>query len=211
MPKKLLRSQMNPHFLFNAHNSIRSMILIDKDRAWQMITELSEFFRYTLLNFNKVAASLDEEIKAVDNYLHIEKIRYHDSLEVSFHIDEAARKCSVPAFLFQPVVENAIKYGMQTSPTPLKVEVFITLNDGVLSIDVSNTGKLIKAAEGDGKKEEAHGASLENLKQRLELMFKDQYGFQLYEEDGWVHAKIRINYEPPEPENKFSGSKMKVA
>jgi LytS/YehU family sensor histidine kinase len=199
---------MNPHFLFNAHNSIRSMILIDKERAWQMITELSEFFRYTLLNFNKVAASLDEEIKAVDNYLHIEKIRYRDSLEVSFHIDEAARKCSVPAFLFQPVVENAIKYGMQTGPMPLKVEMFITLNAGVLSIDVSNTGKLIKDVDSDGKKEEAHGASLENLKQRLELMFKDQYGFQLYEEDGWVHAKIRINYEP---ENKFSASKMKVA
>jgi LytS/YehU family sensor histidine kinase len=192
---KLLRSQMNPHFLFNAHNSIRSMILIDKERAWQMITELSEFFRYALLNFNKVAASLDEEIKAVDNYLHIEKIRYGDSLEVSFHIEEAARKCSVPAFLFQPVVENAIKYGMQTGPMPLKVEMFITLNDGVLSIDVSNTGKLLNKAEGDGKKE-AHGTSLENLKQRLNLMFKDQYGFQLYEEDGWVHAKIRINYQP---------------
>ncbi len=215
---KLLRSQMNPHFLFNAHNSIRSMILIDKERAWQMITELSEFFRYTLLNFDKVAASLDEEIKAVDNYLHIEKIRYRDSLAVSFHIDETAKKCSVPAFLFQPLVENAIKYGMQTSVTPLRVEVSIMLNDGLLSIDVSNTGKLITDVEGDGEKEEAHGTSLENLKQRLELMFKDQYGFQLYEEDGWVHAKIRIDYEPgkngrkpPEPENKFSGSKAKVA
>jgi LytS/YehU family sensor histidine kinase len=213
---KLLRSQMNPHFLFNAHNSIRSMILIDKDRAWQMITELSEFFRYTLLNFNKVTASLDEEINAVNNYLHIERIRHGDSLQVSFHIDEAARKCSVPAFLFQPLVENAIKYGMQTSAMPLKVEVFITLNDGVLSIDVSNTGKLIKDAEGDGKKKEAHGASLENLKQRLELMFRDQYGFQLYEENGWVHAKIRINYAPAQngrkkPENKFSGLKAKVA
>jgi ligand-binding sensor domain-containing protein len=193
---KLLRYQMNPHFLFNAHNSIRSMILIDKDRAWQMITELSEFFRYTLLNFNKVSASLDEEINAVDNYLHIEKIRYRDSLEVSFQIDEAARKCSVPAFLFQPLVENAIKYGMQTSPMPLKVVVSIMLNDGVLSIDVSNTGKLIEDASSDGKPEEVHGTSLANLKQRLELMFKDRYGFQLYEEDGWVHTKIRINYEP---------------
>jgi LytS/YehU family sensor histidine kinase len=96
--------------------------------------------------------------------------------------------------------------------------VSIKLDDGLLSIDVSNTGKLITEAEGEGKKEEPHGTSLENLKQRLELMFKDQYGFQLFEEEGWVHAKIRINYEPgkngrkpPEPENKFSGSKMKVA
>ncbi len=193
---KLLRYQMNPHFLFNAHNSIRSMIMIDKERAWQMITELSEFFRYTLLNFNKVEASLEEEIKAVNNYLHIERIRYRDSLEVSFQIDEAAKKCAVPAFIFQPLVENAIKYGMYTSPTPLKVAVFIMLNDGVLSIDVSNTGELLKHATEGEKKDEAHGASLENLKQRLELMFKEQYGFQVYQENGWVHAKIRIHYEP---------------
>jgi hypothetical protein len=193
---KLLRYQMNPHFLFNAHNSIRSMILIDKDRAWQMITELSEFFRYTLLNFNKVFAPLGEEIDAVNNYLHIEKIRYGDSLEVSFQIDEAAGKCSVPTFLFQPLVENAIKYGMQTSPMPLKVVVSIVLNGGALSIDVSNSGKLLNHPVEDDKKEEVHGTSLENIKKRLEIMFEDRYGFQLYEEDGWVHTKIRIRYEP---------------
>lgn len=193
---KLLRYQMNPHFLFNAHNSIRSMILLDKDRAWQMITELSEFFRYTLLNFNKVSASLDEEIKAVNNYLHIEKIRFGNSLEVSYQIDETARNCSVPAFLFQPLVENAIKYGMQTSPLPLAVVVSIVLRDGILSIDVSNTGKLVDNVLEDGGPEEVHGTSLENIKQRLGLMFGNRYGFQLFEEGGWVHTKIRIQYEP---------------
>ncbi|MGH7491102.1 MAG: two-component regulator propeller domain-containing protein [bacterium] len=201
---KLLRYQMNPHFLFNAHNSIRSMILLDKDRAWQMITELSEFFRYTLLNFNKVAASLDEEIKAVDNYLHIEKIRFGDSLTVSFQIDEAARKCSVPAFLFQPLVENAIKYGMQTSTLPLQILVSITLQEGTLSIDVSNTGKLIPSATHDGQ-DEVHGTSLENIRQRLAIMFEEGYGFQLYEEKGWVHSKIRIHY--PAAENGRKATK----
>ena len=192
---KLLRYQMNPHFLFNAHNSIRSMILIDKERAWQMVTELSEFFRYTLLNFNKVTASLDEEIKAVNNYLHIEKIRFGESLEVSFQIDEAARTCSVPAFLFQPLVENAIQYGMQTSPLPLHVMVSIMMQEGTLSIDVSNSGKLIKNGTQEGEKE-VHGTSLENIRQRLEIMFEDRYALQLYEEHGWVHNKIRIHYAP---------------
>lgn len=192
---KLLRYQMNPHFLFNAHNSIRSMILLDKERAWQMITELSEFFRYTLLNFNKVSSSLDDEIKAVNNYLHIEKIRFGDSLEVSFQIEEAARKCSVPAFLFQPLVENAIKYGMQTSALPLRVVVSITLQGGTLSIDVSNTGRLVTMAEQDGRGE-VHGASLENIRQRLKIMFEEEFSFQLYEEEGWVHSKIRIHDAP---------------
>jgi ligand-binding sensor domain-containing protein len=190
---KLLRYQMNPHFLFNAHNSIRSMILIDKDRAWQMITEMSEFFRYTLLNFNKLEDSLDEEISAVQNYLHIEKIRYRDSLEVSFQIEDAARHCQVPSFLFQPLIENAIKYGMQTSPMPLQVNVMINIQGALLSIDVSNTGRLL--VKEDDEDPEAHGNSLNNIKQRLEIMFKNKYEFRLYEEEGWVHAKIRIRYD----------------
>ncbi|MDZ7273528.1 MAG: histidine kinase [candidate division KSB1 bacterium] len=191
---KLLRYQMNPHFLFNAHNSIRSMILLDRERAWQMITELSEFFRYTLLNFNKVTASLDEEIKAVDNYLHLEKIRFGESLHVTFAIDETARPCKVPAFLFQPLVENAIKYGMQTSTLPLRVVISITRQEATLSIDVSNTGKLLPRARHE-EHEQVHGTSLDNLRQRLAIMFDSSYSLQLYEENGWVHCKIRIQYQ----------------
>jgi ligand-binding sensor domain-containing protein len=192
---KLLRYQMNPHFLFNAHNSIRSMIHIDKDRAWQMITELSEFFRYTLMNFNKLYASLDEELKALNSYLHIEKIRYRDSLEVTFEVDDAARSCLIPAFTFQPLVENAIRYGMRTGPLPLRVAVVVRYRKGVLSIDVSNTGRLHSPREREPNGEPAlHGTSLENIRQRLEIMFKNRYSFRLYEQDGWVHARIRIRY-----------------
>jgi LytS/YehU family sensor histidine kinase len=186
---------MNPHFLFNAHNSIRSMILIDKDRAWQMITELSEFFVTPCLILTKSPPHWMMRSRR-STIISILKIRYRDSLEVVFHIEEAARKCSVPAFLFQPVIENAIKYGMQTSPMPLQVVVSITLQDNTLSIDVSNTGKLVRNIADDGQKEEVHGTSLENIKQRLRLMFEEEYGFQLYEENGWVHSKIRIHYQP---------------
>jgi hypothetical protein len=192
---KLLRNQMNPHFLFNALGSIRSMILINVESAWDMVSELSEFFRYTLLNFNKVKALLDDEINAVNNYLHIEKIRYKDSLQVSFKIDEAARKCLVPAFICQPLIENSIKYGMLTSPMPLKVDISISNQDNLLSIDVSNTGQLKESTVNAAEKSEVHGTSLENIKQRLGIMFHDQYRFQLFEKDGWVHAKILIRYE----------------
>ncbi len=192
---KLLRNQMNPHFLFNALGSIRSMILINVESAWDMVSELSEFFRYTLLNFNKVKALLDDEINAVNNYLHIEKIRYKDSLQVSFKIDEAARKCLVPAFICQPLIENSIKYGMLTSPMPLKVDISISNQDNLLSIDVSNTGQLKESTVNAAEKSEVHGTSLENIKQRLGIMFHDQYRFQLFEKDGWVHVKILIRYE----------------
>ena len=109
---------------------------------------------------------------------------------------KAARHCAVPAFLFQPLVENAIKYGMQTSSLPLQVMVAILLQEGTLSIDVSNTGKLLAPGSADGGAEEVHGTSLENIKQRLEIMFPGRHELQLYEESGWVHNKIRIQYEP---------------
>lgn len=203
---KLLRNQMNPHFLFNALGSIRSMILISKDKAWDMVSELSEFFRYTMLNFNKVEALLDDEINAVHNYLNIEKVRYKDTLQVSFKIDDAARQCTVPAFICQPLIENAIKYGMQTSPLPLIVNISISYQQDILSIDVSNTGKLIDASDRSQEKKDVHGTSLENIKQRLQIMFPDQFTFHLFEQDGWVHAKILIRCEKRKGE--FFGVKV---
>ncbi|MBN1546000.1 MAG: histidine kinase [Syntrophaceae bacterium] len=193
---KLLRNQMNPHFLFNALGSIRSMILISGEKAWDMVSELSEFFRYTLLNFNKVEALLDDEISAAQNYLHIEKVRYQDSLQVSFEIEDDARKCMVPAFICQPLIENAIKYGMQTSAMPLKVDIAITYQNNALSIDVSNTGHLVEAKPLPEEEPHVHGTSLENIKKRLGIMFRDRFSFQLFESDGWVHNKILIHCEP---------------
>ncbi|MDZ7372612.1 MAG: histidine kinase [candidate division KSB1 bacterium] len=209
---KLLRYQMNPHFLFNAHNSIRSMIHIDKDRAWQMITELSEFFRYTLMNFNKLYASLEEELNALNNYLHIEKIRYGDSLDVRFEIDDAARQCLIPAFTFQPLVENAIRYGMKTGPIPLKVAVVVRYRRGILSIDVSNTGRLLSPKEtGTDGDLGLHGTSLQNIRQRLEIMFRNRHSFRLYEQDGWVHARIRIRYKRPEIASRLQAHEERLS
>ena len=119
-------------------------------------------------------------------------MRYKDSFEISFTIDEEARKCMVPALICQPLVENAIKHGMQTSPMPLKVDISIAYRQDVLSIDVSNTGSLIESGQHTPEEADVHGTSLENIKQRLGIMFKDQYTFQLFEQDDWVHAKISI-------------------
>ena len=189
---KLLRYQMNPHFLFNALGSIRSMILISQEQAWDMVSALSEFLRYSLLNFNKAEALLDDEITAVTNYLNIEKVRYRDSLQVTVAIDEQARQLVVPAFICQPLVENAIKYGMQTSALPLQVKLNIRYQNEELSIDVSNSGRLkpfaVPGAAGDG-----HGSSVTNIRQRLEIMFHEEQSFALSEEEDWVHARIRIS------------------
>ncbi len=191
---KLLRSQMNPHFLFNALGSIRSMILIDKDRAWQMISELSEFFRYSLQTFNKIGSSLDGEIEAAHSYLNIEKIRFRESLKVTFNIDDNARDCIVPVFTLQPLIENAIKHGMQTSKLPLTIVIDISFHEEKLTINIANTGKLLSQMAAPNNDSEIHGTAIENIKKRLQLMFEKNYTFELFEEEGWVHAKMVIDY-----------------
>ncbi|MBN2412631.1 histidine kinase [candidate division KSB1 bacterium] len=200
---KLLRNQMNPHFLLNTLSSIRALVNIDKNQAWQMISELSEFFRYSLLNYNKVEASLEDEINAAKNYISIQKVCFHDYLQVSFQIDKPARECIVPAFILQPLIENAIKHGKPTGTEKFEIKIKTLYDNGILSIDVSNTGNIKKSQDSTLKDKEIHGTSLVNIKKRLEIMFSDHFSFQIFEDNGWVHSKIRINYEMKNSEKQF--------
>ncbi len=193
---KLLRNQMNPHFLLNVFSVIRALVLIDKKTAWEMISKLSEFFRYVLLNYSKEKATLNEEIEAVNNYISVQKICFHESLVVSYKIDDNARELIVPSFIFQPLVENAIKYGSQTSHSEFEIKLNINFDHGILTIDVANTGRLFYSENKTLDEKEAHGTSIKNIMQRLDIMFKNNFTFQLYENENWVHAIIKIKYNP---------------
>ncbi len=190
---KLLRNQMNPHFLLNAFSAIRALVLIDKDRAWEMISKLSEYFRYILLNYKREKDTLNEELDAAKNYIVIQKNCFHDSLDVTYDIEDSARELIVPAFIFQPLIENAIKYGSQTSLEEFRISLSISYQNGILSIDISNTGNLNQT--NDEIKDEVHGTSIKNIQKRLSIMFKDNFTFDLYEDNGWVHAVITIEYD----------------
>jgi ligand-binding sensor domain-containing protein len=193
---KLLRNQMNPHFLFNALGSIRSLININKEKAWQLVSELSEFFQYTLLNYNKLEATLNEEIEAAKNYLNIENIQYKNPLKISFNVDETAGEQIVPAFILQPLIENALKHGLiKASPNDFEIRIVILYTDGTLSIDISNTGKLADPVSEDSEGATAHGTSLRNIRSRLKLMYDNNFTFKIFEENRWVHVRIMIQYE----------------
>jgi ligand-binding sensor domain-containing protein len=203
---KLLRNQMNPHFLFNALGSIRSLIHINKGKAWQLVSELSEFFQYTLLNYNKLEVTLNEEIEAAKNYLNIEQIQFKKPLNISYHIDEAALDCIVPAFMLQPLVENALKYGLkQSSPENFCLNLTARYYDENLTIEISNTGKLAGPGSDDTDGIRVHGNSLKNIRGRLELIYNNDFKIDLFEEVGWVHVRILIHYK----ENKKSNGKQK--
>jgi len=184
---KMLRYQLNPHFLFNSLNSIHALVREDPDRAEKMIDELAEFLRYSLVN-NKVAdVALSDELEAVRNYLTIEKIRFEEKLDVDFDIDPASEEFRVPGFLIHPLIENAVKHGMQTSAMPLRVRMKTRARNSSLSIEVANTGRW--SANGNGR---GTGTGLENVRQRLEQIYEGRHGFRIFEKDGWVHACLEI-------------------
>jgi two-component system, LytTR family, sensor kinase len=191
---QMLRYQLNPHFLFNSLNSIHALIREDPDRAEKMLDELSEFLRYSLLT-NKVSeVSLKDEIEAVSNYLAIEKIRFEEKLDIRLEIAPGADEFRVPGFLIHPLVENAIKYGMQTSPLPLKLRLKAYRQNGSLRIEVSNSGKWAKPSEARlTTSSNSTGIGLANVRQRLEQIYPHRHRFDIFERNGWIHAAIEID------------------
>ncbi|MEK7724790.1 MAG: histidine kinase [Acidobacteriota bacterium] len=185
---EVLRYQLNPHFLFNALNSIRASVDEDQNRAKRMITQLSEFLRHSLLSAEKKEIPLQEELEAVKNYLAIEKIRFEEKLEVEYDVDVKAEDFSVPCLLLNPLVENAVKHGFLTSPKPLKIKITAKLEVKKLTIEVANTGKLNDLHNSNGTK-----IGLKNVRERLEKLYGDKSSFEIKQVGEIVRARIQIS------------------
>lgn len=193
----MLRYQLNPHFLFNTLNTLRALIGDDDRRAKRIVTELSDFLRYSLLDLNAPTVPLREEVEVTRTYLSIEKIRFEDRMEVDYAIDPDAESAPVPPFLVHSLVENAVKHGMATSPRPLRVQITATHEDGSLHVEVANTGHFTDPASPAALP--SNGIGLKNVRKRLEQLFPDRHAFSLTEEDGWVRARVAIQVSVPQP------------
>jgi two-component system LytT family sensor kinase len=189
---QMLRYQLNPHFLFNSLNSIRALVEADKETAKQVITELSEFLRYSLISMNLYDVPLKDEIEAIRHYFAIQQIRYEERLAVSYNIQQEAEEFPVLSFLVYPVIENAVKYGMQTSSMPLRIELDAKVDDNKLIISVSNSGRWVEKHENQGRDKAGTGTGLENVKQRLENAFPNSYSFEIIKNEGSVTVRIEI-------------------
>jgi hypothetical protein len=190
---QMLRYQLNPHFLFNSLNSASALIREDPVRAEKMLNELSEFLRYSLTRAKTADVTLRDELEAARTYLAIEKIRFEDKLAVSFQISPAAENFCVPSLLIHPLIENAVKYGMQTSSLPLSISVAARASNGSLRIEVVNTGKWVEPSQnGASPAHRGAGIGLQNVRQRLEQAFPQQHRFDVFERDERVHAVLEI-------------------
>lgn len=200
-----LRYQLNPHFLFNSLTSIRGAIRTDTAAAREMLTVLAEFCRLTLIRGSANVHTLSEELDSLRLYLKIEQVRSGDNLQVRYAIDETLEGFLLPAFILQPLVENALKYGRQTSPAKLQVIIEITsiLDQGIY-IHVSNTGSWL-TPEKDRSVSTRTG--LHNLYQRLFHHYGDKTRLDHSQKNGWVHVGVQLPYslKNNDKKNKIEG------
>jgi hypothetical protein len=174
---RMLAYQLNPHFLFNTLNSIRALINEDRQRAREMVTALSGYLRYALVERPLHVALLEEEVESVRGYLAIEKVRFEERLDVQVDVEPAALRCEVPAFLLNPLVENAIKHGAPPAPNAaliVRVKARLVEPDR-LRLMVENTGvwkgKALRArAAGERDDGELGGLGLANVRARLRAL-----------------------------------------
>lgn len=170
---KVLRAQLNPHFMFNALNSIRALILEDPEKAQKGITQLSNILRSSLLADRRKTVSLAEEMRTVDDYLALEKIRYEERLEVRKNIYPETHHVQVPPMMIQTLVENAIKHGVSKPVKGGFVSLEAKMINHSLDLRISNTGVLETTESG--------GFGLENTAHRLRLLFGDGAKFRIFQ------------------------------
>ena len=185
---KLLRSQVNPHFLFNALATIMA-VRKDEELVSQVTQSLADYLRFSLAqeHQDQFQHPLGQELTALENYLRVEKIRFQERLETRIEVSDEASAAHVPAALIQPLLENAIKYGQQTSPPPLCIAIEARLSEGRLLLMVENTGRWV-AQHGSG----STGLGLANLRKRLHLLYGDQAQLTLDHTATAVRAQVSL-------------------
>lgn len=190
-----LRYQLNPHFLFNSLNSLRALIDEDSLQARTMITELSEFLRYSLVSRNRTVVALREEVEAIRHYLTIEKKRYEEKLEVTIDVQPKAEGLPVPSFLIHPLVENAIRFGMKTSTLPLRIWMIAEVVESTLRISVVNSGHWLEQSRSTAVPANGSGAGLHNVKARLQHAFPGRHSLETAERDDHVVVTLSIHHD----------------
>ncbi|MFT3826828.1 MAG: histidine kinase [Chitinophagaceae bacterium] len=183
---KTIKSHINPHFIFNALNSIRALIDENPNRARNAITELSNILRSSMQAEKVETVPFERELNIVKDYLALEYIRFEDRLKIEYEIDEDTLDQPVPPMMLQTLVENAIKHGIGKQVSGGVVKVISDFRDNYHELVVQNSGTLNGYRNGDG-------FGLSSTKNRLQLLFGEKANFEIKQvENGLVEAKVLI-------------------
>ena len=188
---KTLKSQLNPHFIFNALNSIRALIKENPESAQTAVTYLSNILRYSLQKGHIETAALDNELQIVTDYLKLESIRFEERLKYKIDIDEGSRQIKIPPMMIQTLVENGIKHGLSNREDGGEIHLSTKLTATNLIIEIRNTGNIE-----DEDLKNAKGFGIKNTKHRLNLIYGEKARFTIENEtDEIVLTKIVIPIE----------------
>jgi Histidine kinase len=188
-----LRSQLNPHFLFNSLNSIHSMTLMKRDEASDAVLLLADLMRYTLNYEKKTLVTVEEEVEIVEKYLKLEKIRFGKKLNYSFDIQPDTLDKKIPPIVIQTLAENAIKHAISRSIEGGRVEIKSFLENDNLIIEVINSGQLLEGGPSVFEAKKA-GIGIENTRRRLAMLYGDKAIFDL---KNWGIAEVKAMMRIP--------------
>ncbi|MCA0903383.1 sensor histidine kinase [Qipengyuania aquimaris] len=202
----MLRYQLNPHFLFNTLNSISTLVLLKQtEPANAMLTRLSSFLRHTLVTQPGGKVSVAQEAETLQLYLSIEKMRFEDRLRTNFRIEDRAAKAQVPSMLLQPLIENAIKYGVSPKEDGAEISLLaqivgprlrITVSDTGPGVDVGGIADDLPAVMATHKRRDSTGVGLANIRDRLAQAYGDDHRFEIRSpESGGFTVLIEIPHE----------------
>ncbi len=183
-----LKSQLNPHFIFNALNSIRALVDENPSKSKQAINQLSNILRNSLSTGKRGLTKFDDELKIVKDYLGLESIRFEERLKTEFEIDPDSREFLVPPLMIQTLVENGIKHGIAKLTAGGVIQMKTMVRNDRLTIQVRNSGHYL-----NGSNRSEGGLGLENTRQRLKLIYGNKASFKIVsEKDTFVLTEIEI-------------------
>ena len=183
---KMLRSQINPHFLFNSLNSVSSLTITDPEKARTMVIKLSEFMRYALSRKDEQPVTLQSELENLRFYLDIEKVRFGDRLSIEEKIDPGCLRAALPVMLLQPLYENAIKHGVYESTRMVTIKTSVALTDGFVEISIVNN------FDPEASPVKGTGTGLLNVTRRLELLYGNRATIKTEKQNDTFAVRIFI-------------------
>lgn len=176
---KALRAQINPHFLFNALNTIESLISTDPPKAEESIERLADIFRYILSASDKEFVTLKDELEFIDSYLEIEKARFGDRLKVASAVSPEVLDTPIPSLILQPLVENSIKHGTAKKTGELRVEITGSMDGSSVKVEIKDHGRGVPEPIKMGIY--TNGTGLRNVNERLQKTYGEKYGLKIRE------------------------------
>ncbi len=187
---KLLQGQVHPHFLFNMLNNLYGLVNEDIESSRDVIVKLSDLLDYMLYECDKPSVLLEKEIKFIENYIELERVRHDENFNVKMHFSDKIEGVEIAPLILFPFVENAFKHGFHN---PEKSFISLDLNFENNVLKFKNENSLFEKSKDKYLKQEGKGIGLKNIKDRLELIYKDKYSLNIISNEGVFKAELKID------------------